>query len=298
MRLLVTVGLAVSVLALASEAGACPQGKSMGGVVQRVSGQRGDVMIERAGETSFRPSPMEALCEGDTVVANSASASVTLRLEGAASSTVVQGPARYTLPRGQRQTTVVDNALQLLLETWMPDMRRSSNFGVVRGRGGEPIWASPGLKDGSALVARGERPLLVRWYGDPKRYRIEVARADGSIAARANTNRTDARLPATNWTDGAYTVRLYEGRGRAAVLQGRFQVGGSPPSNPNPFAAVAGEEIRAASEALRVARIDPPRWGLEAIQIVDAAPRQGLDREAVYRSIDSLTDEPARPSGY
>jgi hypothetical protein len=304
MRLLVTVGLAAGLLALTGEAMACPQGKAMSGVVQRVSGQRGDVFVQRAGEQDFRPSPMEALCEGDTVVATAPSASVTLRLEGASSSTVVQGPARYALPRNARQPTVVDNALQLLLETWMPDMRRSSNFGVVRGRNDEsPAWAAPGLKAGDAMVSRGQRPLLLRWYGDTKRYRIEVARADGSIVTRANTNRTDVRLPATGWTDGPYTVRLYEGsRGRTPVLQGRFTVGDAPPANPTPFAATTGQEIRAASEALRVARIDPKRWGFEAMQIVDAAPRQGLDREAVYRSIDGLAEDSigaaTRPSGY
>jgi hypothetical protein len=304
MTMRVLAAFAVSVLAMfAAEASACPGDRAMSGVVQRVSGQRGDVYIERAGAQNFRPSPMEALCEGDTVVAATAGASVTLRLDGASTSTVVAGPARYTLPRRAAQPTVVDNALQMLLETWMPDIRRSSNFGVVRGRNGDgPYWAAPGLADGAASVRRGERALLVRWYGDAARYRVEVARGDGAVVRRVNTNRTEARVPPVAYSDGPYTLRLYRVGNRTPVLQGRFQVGEAPPPNPTPFAGHAGEEIRAASEALRVARLNPEKWGFEAMQIIEAAPRQGRDREAVYRSIDGLADDEVgaqvRPSGY
>jgi hypothetical protein len=304
MRFLAVVGVCAALTAFAAEASACPADRAMSGVVQRVSGQRGDVYVERAGATNFRPSPMEALCEGDVVVATNASASVTLRLDGAASSTTVQGPTRYALPRRAAQPTVVDNALQMLLETWMPDIRRSSNFGVVRGRNGDgPFWAAPGLADGAANVRRGTRPLLVRWYGDKARYRVEVVRADGTVVQRASaTNKTEARLPAANYADGAYSLRVYEGRNRAPVLQGRFRVGEAPPPNTTPFPANTGEEIRAAAEALRVARLDPDKWGFEAMQIIESAPRQGLDREAVYRSIDALADDSVaaqvRPSGY
>lgn len=293
MRFLMTVGLAAGLLGMAGQASACPADSAMGGVVQSVAGQRGEVYIQRAGETNFRPSPMEALCEGDIVVATASGAAVTMRLEGAASSTTVRGPGRYELPRGQRRPNIVDNALQQLLESWMPDIRRSSNFGVVRGGSSEPAeWATPGLKEGVATIRSGERPLLVRWTGGAPRYRVEVARADGSIVQRVNVvNRTEVRVPAARWSGGPYTVRVYPGRSRTPALQGIFTAGGPPPANPMPFPATGGEEVRVASEALRIARIDPPRWGFEAIQMIDSAPAQGLDRDAVYRSIDGLNED-------
>jgi len=292
MRFLMTVGLAAGLMALAVEANACPADRAMGGVVQRVAGQRGEVYIQRAGAENFRPAPMEALCEGDVVVATATGASVTMRLEGASSSNTVNGPGRYELPRAGRRPNIVDNALQQLLETWMPDIRRSSNFGVVRGGSSDSAeWATPGLKEGVATIRSGERPLLVRWTGGAPRYRVEVARADGSIVQRANVvNRTEVRVPAARWSGGPYTVRVYPGRSRTAALQGIFTAGGPPPANPTPFPATGGEEVRAASEALRIARIDPPRWGFEAMQMIDAAPVQGLDREAVYRSIDGVDE--------
>lgn len=293
MRLLMTVGLAAGLLGMVGEANACPADRAMGGVVQRVSGQRGEVFIQRAGAEDFRPAPMEALCEGDVVVASASGASVTMRLEGASSSTTVKGPGRYELPRAGRRPNIVDNALQQLLETWMPDIRRSSNFGVVRGGSSDMTeWATPGLKEGVATIRRGERPLFVRWSGGAARYRVEVAKADGSVVQRVNVvNATEARVPAARWSGGPYTVRVYPNRSRTPVLQGIFTAGDPPPANPTPFPATGGEEVRAASEALRIARIDPPRWGFEAMQMIDSAPAQGLDREAVYRSIDGLNED-------
>lgn len=293
MRLLMTVGLAAGLMGLAAEASACPSDRAMGGVVQSVAGQRGDVYVQRAGEANFRPAPMEALCEGDVVVATVSGASVVMRLDGQSSSTTVRGPGRYELPRAARRATVVDNALQQLLETWMPDIRRSSNFGVVRGNNNDPAaWATPGVEEGVATIRRGERPLLVRWTGGAARYRVEVVRADGGVVQKATVvNRTEARLARANYGGGPYTVRIYEGRSRTPTLQGKFSAGDGPPANPSPFPATGGEEIRIASEALRVARIDPPRWGFEAMQMLDAAPAQGLDRDAVYRSIDALNED-------
>ena len=131
----------------------------------------------------------------------------------------------------------------------------------------------------------------MRWTGDTARYRVEVARADGAIVDKAQTNRSEVRLPSRNWAPGVYTVRVYQGQGKTPVLGGRFRAGDPPPPNPQPFTNAAGEEIRIASEALRIARLDADRWSLEAIQMIDAAPAQGLDREALYRSIEGLSDD-------
>lgn len=297
-RVLAAFGVAAGIFAFAGVANACPRDRAMAGVVQRVAGQRGEVFIQRAGEQDFRPAPMEALCEGDVVVATAQGAAVTLRLDGATTSTLLQGPGRYELPAAGRRATVVDNALQLLLETWMPDIRRSSNFGVVRGRSGdEPTWATPGLQEGIATIRRGDRPLMLRWSGDAARYKVEVARADGVVVDKAITSRPEVRLPSRRWSGGPYTVRVYQGQAKTPALQGRFRAGDAPPANPTPFSANIGEEVRAASEALRIARIDPQRWSLEAIQIIDAAPQQGLDREAIYRTISGLDAADAADTG-
>ncbi|MDX2234587.1 MAG: hypothetical protein NW200_08820 [Hyphomonadaceae bacterium] len=292
-RPLLSIGLAVAGLALfTGAAAACPQEKPFAGVVQRVTGQRGDVYIERAGTERIRPAPMETLCEGDVVVAGAQGASITLRLDGAASSTVVQGPGSYKLPVNARRASVVDNALQLLMETWMPDIKRSSNFGVVRGRTGEPPrWALAGMDEGAAAIRRGERPLYLRWSGDPGLYRVEVSRADGAVVEKRETSKTEIRLGGRNWSGGPYVVKVYEGGGRTPVLEGRFRAGDPPPSNATPFPAGVGEEVRAAAEALRLVSLDAERWSLEALQIIDRAPAQGLDREALYRSIGARDDD-------
>jgi hypothetical protein len=264
MKKLAILGLAAAGLAAFSGVAeaACPRDRAMAGVVQRVTGQRSDTYIERAGAERIRPAPMETLCEGDLVFASVQGASVTLRLDGATTSTLLQGPGRYQVPVSTRRS-VVDNALQLLLETWMPEIKRSANFGVVRGRSGEPPrWALPGLADGIATIRRGERSLLLRWVGDAAPYRVEIARADGAVVEKARTNRPEVRLPARNWSGGPYTVRVYDGAGKTPVLTGRFRAGDAPPANPSPFSAGVGEEIRVASEALRIVQLDPDRWSL------------------------------------
>ncbi len=283
---------ALALLAVTAEAAACPRDRAMVGVVQNVVGQRTDVFIQRAGTERFRPAPMEVLCEGDVVIASGAGSSVTYRLDGASSSGFVRGPSQVELPRSQRRANVVDNAMEILLDNWMPEIRRSSNFGVVRGRNeGPPRWAAAGLSDGIASIRRGRRPLLLRWSGDTAQYRVEVARADGGIVDKAETNKLEVRLPARNWSSGGYVVRVYQAQGKTPVLTGRFRAGDAPPSNANPFPNTAGEEIRVATEALRIARLDADRWSLEATQMIDSAPAHGLDREAVYRSIEGLSDD-------
>ncbi len=292
-RAILALGLsAVALGALTVEAAACPRDRAMTGVVQRVVGQRTDVFIQRPGVERFRPAPMEVLCEGDVLIASGAGSAVTYRLDGASASTQVRGPSQVELPRSPRRANVVDNALQILLDNWMPEIRRSSNFGVVRGRNeGPPRWASAGLSGGIATIKRGNRPLLLRWSGDTAQYRVEVARADGTVVEKAQTTKSEVRLQSRNWTTGAYTVRVYQAQGKTPVLQGRFRAGDAPPANANPYPNTVGEEIRVASEALRVARLDSDRWSLEAVQMIDAAPQQGLDREALYRSIEGLSDE-------
>jgi hypothetical protein len=290
-RAILAFGLSAAALGvLTAEASACPRDRAMTGVVQRVVGQRTDVFIQRAGVERFRPAPMEVLCEGDVVIASATGATVTYRLDGAATSNLIHGPSQIELPRSPRRASVIDNALQILLDNWMPEIRRTSNFGVVRGREeGPPRWETAGLSDGIATIKRGNRPLLLRWSGATAAYRVEVARADGPVLEKATTNKTEVRLPARNWSNGTYVVRVYQGQGKTAVLQGRFRAGDAPPPNADPFPDTIGEEIRVASEALRIARIDSDRWSFEAVQMINAAPVQGLDREAIYRSIDGLS---------
>ena len=292
-RAILALGLsAVALGALTVDAAACPRDRAMTGVVQRVVGQRTDVFIQRTGVERFRPAPMEVLCEGDVLIASGAGSAVTYRLDGATASTLVNGPAQVELPRSPRRASVVDNALQILLDNWMPEIRRSSNFGVVRGRNeGPPRWAVAGLSEGIATIKRGNRPLFLRWGGDTAAYRVEVARADGSIVEKAETNKSEIHLPSRNWSSGAYTVRVYQAQGKTPVLSGRFRAGDAPPSNASPYPSSIGEEIRIASEALRIARLDSDRWSLEAVQMIEAAPQQGLDREALYRSIEGLSED-------
>ena len=280
-----------AVAALTGTASACPRDRAMAGIVQRVAGERDQVFIQRTGGEKFRPAPMEVLCEGDVLVA-SQGASVVYRLEGASASSTVNGPSQRELARAGGGATVVDNAMQILLDNWMPELRRSSNFGVVRGRATEPPrWATAGLSDGAATIKRGNRPLFLRWYGAAGQFRVEVARADGAVVEKAQTNKPEVHMSARNWSNGAYAVRVYEAQGKTPVLQGHFRVGDGPPANTAPFQTATGEEIRAATEALRIAHLDSERWSLEAVQIIDGAPQQGLDREALYRSLDSVNED-------
>ena len=289
-RTFLVAGLSAVAVGALGEATACPANHPMVGVVQQVTGERTDVFVERQGEARFRPAPLDVLCAGDVVVSTSMGATVTYRLEGAGSSTQMRGPARTELAGGGARADVADNALQILLDTWMPDMRRTSNFGVVRGRTDGPArWSFAGLSGGEAVITAGAHPLLLRWEGPAARYHLQIARADGALVADMEALTPEVRVPMQTWAPGAYVVRLLEVDGNTPVLAGRFQV--ATATSPTTDAQAYGAEIGAAAEGLRLAHTDTRRFSLQAVQIVDAAPAQGLDRDAVYRALGALNED-------
>lgn len=289
-RTFLVAGLSAVAVGALGQAAACPANRTMAGVVQQVTGARTDVFVERPGEARFRPAPLDVLCTGDVMIATSAGAGVTYRLEGAQTSTRLRGPARAKLAGDQRRADLTDNALQILFDTWMPEMRRTSNFGVVRGRNEGPArWEFAGLSDGAAVISTGAHPLLLRWSGPAARYRVQVVREDGVTVANVATVTTEARVPARFWTPGPYTVRVFEADGRTPVLEGRFQAAPVPAATSN--ADAYGAEIAAAADGLQLARVDARRFSLQAAQLVDGAPSQGLDRDTFYRALGALNDD-------
>lgn len=276
---------------------ACPDGGALAGVVQRVVSPE-DILLQRPGRQAGPPAPMEMLCEGDVLSARVQSAVVTYRLEGSAESTVLRGPSQVTMPRGRRGATVVDNALQILMDNWMPELRRSSNFGVTRGnqRQLEPAaWAVSGVDTGAAVLRRTTRPLYLRWTGGKGPFQAEILRTDGVRLDKVQTTKTEVRFAARRWTNGTYTLRVYgapptPGAARPLVLDGSFRVADGPPAAASLYPPSVGPELRAASDALRLAGEDKERWSLEALQMIDSAPAQGLDREAIYDTFTMRSD--------
>ena len=52
-------------------------------------------------------------------------------------------------------------------------------------------------------------------------------------------------------------------------------------------------EVRAAVQALDLAKSHPGAWAFEAEQIVNAAPSEGLDRERVFLLLESYGQDAA-----
>ena len=80
-------------------------------------------------------------------------------------------------------------------------------------------------------------------------------------------------------------VRLSDTSGKA--IDGKVTVVADRAPLSDDYAGMSDPEVMAAAEAADLARAHGDTWAMEAEQILQAAPVNGLDRDSVYELIES-----------
>ena len=278
--LLLAAGAALGALAFAGSAQAACSGA---GVITRIQGQPQDVIITRDGAPVAKPRVLEVVCDGDLVDVRSPT-SVVLSMNGAAPVSV-NGGTSYRVSGRSGQPTVAANAYNAISDKVLKDMKRQP--WDVRLRGGTPTlsFGVEGLTSGAQQVTAGRRDLLVRIVGGTPGYQVTLSGSAGVVGQGASGPDGAVVLTGVDLTPGvAYRIDGTDRNG--AHISGSLRVVASTAPAPS-YAGIDDAEVRAAVEAADLARGAPGTWAFESEQRLHAAPRSSLDRESVYRLIES-----------
>jgi hypothetical protein len=261
------------------------------GVITRIDGLPQDLTITRieAGKPSVvsRPRVLEVVCEGDAVHVVGATF-VTMSIDGRG--VVKVGKALdYRVPARSGAPSIAGNAYRTLDEQVLPDMKRLPWNVRIKGAGDDFGFAVPGLTQGAEKLRAGRRDLIVRLVGGTPPYKIEVRAASGELVSAQSSDGHQVVFPGLLLTPRGYEITATDSTPRALHAQ-VTAVDNAPPLDPA-FADLADPEIRAAAMATALARSDPGSWSLEAEQLMQATPANGLDRDRVYELIESYGDE-------
>ena len=257
---------------------ACPGA----GVITRIEGRPQDMVIQRSGSPVARPRVLEVICEGDVIRVQNGTVA-TLSIDGAGQ-VKVQGAKVYSV--GARQTrTLADNAYKNVSERVMPDMKRQPWDVRLRGPGPALGFALSSLASDRQMLAAGHQDLLIRLDGGVGSYQVAIADSNGAVLATAQGRDSDILLKGTTLAPGVYTVKATDGSG--ATVQGKVTVVADKPPMSGDYDGITDSEVQAAALAADLARTKPDVWSLEAEQILQSAPSNGLDRESVFELIES-----------
>ena len=278
LRFTVAVLFCATGLSLAGSAHAC---QSLG-LVKRVDGDLTQAILERNGaQGSLRV--LEIVCAGDLIQAHGAK--VLISVNGQADVTVGPNNA-YQLPSAA-PVSYADNAYRIIDEKIWPDAARIRMELRVKG-GSEPFeFSVAGLIDGAQEINLDRRTLLVRVTGGVAPF---TGRLTDSSGLDVETQSQDGTLIFTglNLKEGSVAVEVADSRG--VRLKGAFMATAKAVA-PNPdFKSLIDPEVRAAVEAIDLAKSAPRTRMLEAEQQLNAAPRKSLDREPVYAVIESYEE--------
>ena len=253
------------------------------GVVTRIDGDPAAVTIARAATKIARPRVLEVVCVGDRVTAGGAT-KVTLSLDGRGVVHVAPG-APFLVAARVGAPTLASNAYHAVNDQVMPDMKRLPWDVRLKGSGDTFGFALPQLTAGTQQMAQGSRALLVRVTGGSGPYRATLTGPGGPALGQASGPGGDLSFPSANLAPGRYHVSATDGSG--AAIQADFTVVAGETPMPSTYAALSDPEVRAAATACALARADSQTHGLEAEQVLAAAPENGLDRARVYSLIES-----------
>ncbi len=276
----VGVGLAMA----GANASAC----AGAGVITRIIGKPQDVIILRinaAGQRApvARPRVLEVLCASDTIhVQNGAAA--TLSIDGAPI-VKVQGGEAYTVAARRGAPTLAGNAYRNVSDHLLPDMKRQPWDVRLRGPGPALGFALTSLSSGHQVLVAGTQNLLVRLDGGVGAYKIELVDAGGAVVGRAGGGGSDLILPSVNLAPGAYVLRAADSSG--AKVEGKFTVVSDQPPLSADYDGISDREVQAAARAADLARNNADTWSFQAEQVLNDAPVTGLDRESVFKLIES-----------
>jgi hypothetical protein len=275
---------ALAVMLAASAAQAC----TGVGVIVRIEGKPQDVVILRADSAGTRapvarPRVLEVLCEADTIRVQN-SAAVTLSLDGSPS-VRVQGAEIFTVGARHGAPSLAGNAYRNVSNHLLPDMKRQPWDVRLRGPGRELGFALTNLAAGHQTLTSGSRDLLVRLDGGVEAYEVQLVNEAGAVLARAAGSTSDMVLHGLNLTAGSYLIKATDSSG--ANIEAHVTVVADKPPVSEDYAGIDDREVQAAALAADLAREHADVWSLEAEQILQTAPANGLDRDSVFDLIES-----------
>ena len=284
LRLLGFVG-AAGMLA-ASSASAC----AGAGIITRIEGRPQDVAITRAGGAAAavsRPRVLEVICPGDVIRVQGAT-KLHLSVDGRGKVRVDSGSG-FTVPARTGAPSVAGNAYRSVNEKVVPDMKRLPWDVRLKGAGTGFEFALPALASGQQTIRAGRRDLLVRLAGGAGPYLVELLSEAGQPVASVRSASSDPILQGVALSPGTY--RLKASDSAANAIEARVIVSNQAPPTPTDYAGLPDEEIRAAVNALDLAKRHPKTWAFEAEQILASAPEEGLDRARVYQLLESYDSD-------
>jgi hypothetical protein len=261
------------------------------GVITRIDGRPQDLIITRIenGKPTVvnRPRVLEVVCQDDSVRVAGATF-VTMSIDGRGV-VKVGGALDYRVPPRSGAPSLAGNAYRTLDEQVLPDMKRLPWNVRIKGAGDDFGFAAPGLMQGGEKLLATRRDLLVRLVGGAAPFKVEVRRASGQTVAVQSSDTHTVIFHALGLVQGAYEIVATDSTPRE--LRAQIAVADSRPNLDPAYATLADPEVRAAAAASALARSAPGAWSLEAEQLLQAAPTNGLDRDKVYELIESYGDE-------
>jgi hypothetical protein len=279
-RILLTTS---AVFAGALSAGAASAACTGAGLVTRIEGRPQDIVITREGAPVARPRVLEVVCQGD-IIRVSGQSRATLSVDGQGKVTV--DPTKpFTVPARRGAPTVAGNAYRSVSDTVVPDMKRLPWDVRLKGGGTGFEFALPALASGEQKLQAGRRDLLVRLAGGEGPYRVELLDASGAAVASATGAEQDLTIRGANLAAGTYKLKASDGAANA--VEARVVVTAEAPPADAAIGDLPDAETRAAVRALTLAKSHPNVWAFEAVQVLSAAPAEGLDRARVFQLLES-----------
>ena len=253
------------------------------GVITRIVGKPQDIVILRAGAPVARPRVLEVLCEADTIrVQNGAGA--TLSIDGAGQ-VRLQGAQVYTVAARRGAPTLAGNAYRNVSDHLLPDLKRQPWDVRLRGPGPALGFALPSFGSGRQTLSAGSQDLLVRMDGGVGAYKVQIVNEAGAVLAQAAGVDHDIVLTRLNLTPGAYVIKATDNSG--TEVQAKVTVVSDRPPVSADYDGISDREVQAAARAAALARNNADTWSFQAEQILSSAPTTGLDRESVFKLIES-----------
>jgi hypothetical protein len=224
---------------------------------------------------------LQTLCVGDTVQVRNAAVLVSLYGRG---DFWIRPGQPYTVQPVQGRASYAGNAYRSFDEKTMPDMQRMRAEVRLKG-GAEPFeFAVESLAAGGQEVSIGRSNLLVRVSGGQGPYVGRMTDSAGH-AWTASSTTADLLFSGVALAPGLVKVSVSDASGHH--LEGGFEGSPTLATYPADYRDLDDAEVRAAGEAIDLARSAPKTRSLEAEQQLNSAPAGGLDRETVYELIES-----------
>lgn len=251
------------------------------GVITRIQGLNTDVAITREGKPVSRIRVLEVVCAGDVVTAKGGTV-VTLSIDGVGAVKVDKAKA-YTVGPRRGKPSATGNVYRAVSDQVLPDMKRLP--WDVRTKGpGDPLRFTVGAQP--QHIAAGRTSLLVRLVGHGP-YEISLLDSAGATVKTVSGNSEEITLTGLNLSAGQYQLVAKDKSGETTRMSIQVDAGLTPPTGD--YEDLSDPEVVAAVKAMRLAQSDPAKYSLEAQQILASAPANGLDRDTIYKVIETLS---------